>query len=432
MIKKIFSIIGIILASLLFVACLIVDFWYAYIVFFAPEKYVSKTYKIGMQTTADGTNSKNLIEIKYFKNKNKNGLECFEFKLNYLLDENKSGLYSQGYQFVVDNSLTNNYLDISNTFNFSYDFDNAERVKFETKWFNNGFVSQYHTYASTFEPCANSFVKYEYASADNYNNTIIDSNKIIDSTGFKIQMGEAENEEIYLMKLKGLNTPFDDKSLYSTNNSDNKYWIFNFGPIIKNYYTYFNINYLMNILFNSIQSLKTGSTETIIFQLTDLFDYYKYDKETGVYSSDKVVETAKIKEYVTNYFAIAVTISDNGLQRAEESIFKCVYGTQTFNLKVDNYTTDYLVGKAPYNCTLKDFELVDNGTDIYDIKLSKNFLNKFNDYKDNMLLNIDLDYTTTFEIVGIKVNRPTSESYCGFKINFERIKQTILNGGGMI
>ena len=49
-----------------------------------------------------------------------------------------------------------------------------------------------------------------------------------------------------------------------------------------------------------------------------------------------------------------------------------------------------------------------------------------------MLLNIDLDYTTTFEIVGIKVNRPTSESYCGFKINFERIKQTILNGGGMI
>ncbi len=73
MIKKIFSIIGIILASLLFVACLIVDFWYAYIVFFAPEKYVSKTYKIGMQTTADGTNSKNLIEIKYFKNKIKMG-----------------------------------------------------------------------------------------------------------------------------------------------------------------------------------------------------------------------------------------------------------------------------------------------------------------------------------------------------------------------
>lgn len=432
MTKKVFAIIGVVLASLIFVACLAVDIWYAYIYFFAPQKYVNKTYELGMQTTADGSNSKNLIEIKYFSNKNKNGLECFEFKLNYLLDENKSALYSQGYQFCVDNSLTDNYLDISNSFGFGYDLDNAERVNYETKWFNNGLVSRYYTYASSFVPIGKYFTKYEYASADNYKNTIIDSNKINDSTGFKIQVGEGDNEEVYFMKLKGLNTPFDDNSLYASNTSDNKFWIFNFGSDYKFYYTYFNMNYLMNVLFNSIQSIKTGSTETIVFQLTDLFDYFKYDKESGVYSSDKVDETVKIEEYISNYFAIAVTVSDNGLQRAEDSIFNCVYGTQTFNLKVDNYTTDYLTGKAPYTCTLKNFELVDNGTDIYDIKLSENFLNKFSDYKESMLLNIDLDYTTTFEIVGLKVNAPTTESYCGFKINFERVKRTIISGGGMI
>ena len=61
----------------------------------SPDKYVSNTINVGLQTLADGT-ARPLVEVQLFDN-------AFEFKWNYVMDESRTSFYSQGVQLIGDN-----------------------------------------------------------------------------------------------------------------------------------------------------------------------------------------------------------------------------------------------------------------------------------------------------------------------------------------
>ena len=87
--------ITIILAAILALVMIGVCAWWLIIYFAGPQKIVSSTYNVGTITTADGSTTKNIIEVKYMSNKKKNGYEMLDIRYNYFHDEDKNEIYSQ-------------------------------------------------------------------------------------------------------------------------------------------------------------------------------------------------------------------------------------------------------------------------------------------------------------------------------------------------
>ena len=65
----------VIIFTILCVVCVSIDIWCLVVYQFGEEKVVSNTVELDLQETADGDEKKACMEINYFKNSNKNGLE---------------------------------------------------------------------------------------------------------------------------------------------------------------------------------------------------------------------------------------------------------------------------------------------------------------------------------------------------------------------
>lgn len=94
--------IGISIGVLVFILCLVVCCWYVYILEYGAEKLTSTVINPGVLQTQDGS-SKYIIEVNYQSNKNGNGLELFDIKLNYFTDSSREHTYTQGIQYVANN-----------------------------------------------------------------------------------------------------------------------------------------------------------------------------------------------------------------------------------------------------------------------------------------------------------------------------------------
>ena len=377
LIKKIF----IVFASVLVLLCVCLDGWYLYIKFFGPDKIVSNTYEVGLQETTDG-NKKYFAEINYFSNANFNGLELFEVKFNYFVDENKENFYSQGLQFVA-----NSQTDILQwQYNYSEAVSDKDPYREESGW---PLAKYYYAKFSSYG-LKNGASIYNYTSYDDYETTTFSTNPFNKDSSFKIQLGD----DLFLMKFKYRN--FDNlKDLENIPfiSSGESYFktalLWNWADYY-NYFSYLDVYYFSQLLYNSIRSLKYGTSQSIVFEFGDMFDYYKF--EDGDYVDTALKETDKVITDLKSYYSIKVNISADGAMRAStDSIFKSIHGEVNYNTISESGDDVYFIGRTVINCNENDFEPIELGEGEFELKLKQEFISSFIEYKDSIVLNVNID-----------------------------------------
>lgn len=378
---------------ILSVICLGIDGWYLYVMAYAPEKVISQTYEVGIQSVlkADGSTEKeHFIDINLFNN-------CFEIQFNYMLDENQTAFYSQGLQYVL--SEDSDTFDFDGTYNKLVYKSKADIKKQKTDLLNVDYYWHYNNIYSNKE--YTNVVKYNYMSGDSYATTTFSSNPIDEDTMFKIQIGD----EFYGMKFRYSDIDFKDTfHLVTTTTFENSdvYGI----KIDRNFrvdhdYRACDIDYFVELLYEAVQSLSFGTSQTCVFEFGDLFDYFKYDETTQQYSEDKV-ETdnlAKIIADVKSYYCIGVNVHNGDLVSSTQSLFNCYKGYSNYNLSAG--FDDYFIGRTLVNLTVDDFNFIATETSgVYNLELKQEFKEYYTKYKNSIRLDIviDLDYLRTLNI----------------------------------
>lgn len=364
------KLIGIQTAILLFILCLIPNIWYLNIFLNGNEKVISKTYAVGLQETTDG-NVDYFMEVNLYDN-------LFEIKFNYLMDETQSSLYSQGIQIFGDIEFE------ETTGNFQ--LEDKHQVGGSTLWKDYEYY-QYKTYA------LKSGEYYNYQSYDNYETTTNSTNPLDDDTYFKIQLGNEEEKEIYLMKFKGDNTPRDSSTYLGY--YEWKDGVFGRTDHLVNYYVHYDMNYLLNILYNSIQSLPAGTNQSVVFEFGNLFDYYEYDSSLSSYVGDPVSldKASLIVNDTKSYYAIKVSVNEGDAEKSTDSIFNCIAGNSNYNSTGDYESEDYFTGKTTIVCTYSYFDFVQVLDNNYALKLKQSFIDYVNlpKNKNNIVLKIEIN-----------------------------------------
>lgn len=409
---KVLKTIFIVLLAILFTLCLGIDIIYIWVLVKAPNKIISQTFNVGLQELNDGT-TKEFVEINYYSNKNKNGIECFEIKFNYISDENKNMFYSQGLQYLSDNG----------PIEFKYYYSNATKSKKEYRKENSfGATKKYFDAWGFYSPsektkCIN------YASSDDGKTSVLSTNPLNNNTSFLIEIGS----DLYKMKFKTIDTK---KMEYSKNvdlwkshfiGSESKdfenylfYYIFSYWD----YYYNYDINYFACLLKDSVSVLKDGTSQQMIFEFADLFDYYKYNSDKKDYIDVSAEDSLKVKTEIKSYYCIKVNYSDDGLVRAKQSLFGNVDGSPNYNTTGDYSEINFLYGHSVIDVGYGDFELVKAKNNTYDLVLKQTFLDKYSKYKDVIELNVYLDFNL-FKNHNIDVNYP---EFNGFKVISDNIK----------
>ena len=422
--KKIFYIILVLLG---FVSSALIA-WYLVVMFSAPNKVISQTYKVGDQVIfkEDGSSvTKNFIDINLYDN-------VFEIKFNYMLDESRTDFYSQGLQYVLKDGKTEFNLDgsYSRVLN-DVSKESSYYSKGESEY--SGFMTWVRTdkYDQIWGDKVYSNVdKYNYMSGDDYNTPLISTNPIGNDTFFKIQLGN----DLYGMKFRGLNINLEDKfyigsTKYLYDSSTYVLWSNFIYNLERNYFAS-DIDYFSTILFDSIaSSVKAGTNQILTFEFGDLFDYYLYDEKTGQYSDDKVSpdKFAKISSDIKSYYSIGVSVHDGDMISSDQSLFNCYKGNSNFN--IDNSLSDYFIGRNLVFVDVDKFDFVEtNKTGVYYLSLNEDFRTFYRDYKHLVELEIviDLDY---IDSLGIEFKGVIKDSLSGFKIYND---YTIQNVNGLI
>lgn len=390
-----------------------VDAWWIYMLNTAPSKIASQSYNVGYQEIqkSDGTTEqKPLIELNLYDN-------VFEVVFNNVRDENQDGFYSKGVQYVASSGKGLNF-DKSYSNYSNYDvYDKETGGIWPSRW------EIYYCTAIAQKSTFKNLETYQYASADGFESVINNdmASPLDTDTLFRIQIGDGDNKKLYGMKLKGDKTYYKytygydgslKKSVKSNLNSDYKVefhsesytekrgWkgYFEVGHVV-DIYASLDLNLFSEILFNSIRGIEKGTSQDIIFNFGDYFDYYEYDGST--YSKVSLDGDAynKVVKEVQSYYIIRVNVHDGDMTKSSESIMGMLSGSA--NVNTDAETGSYVYGKtevkAEFNATARDFELVETSElGVYKFVLKQDFKNYYDDQKNNIviLVAIDQDYLT--------------------------------------
>lgn len=385
-----------VIASILFIFCLAIDIGYIYIKYFSGEKkLVSSTFNLSFQTLADGETQKPFIEVKYYSNAKKNGIELLDVKYNYYMDESKESFYSQGVQYYGTDTRS-----ISEDFTwFVKDTkqDDDFTVKKKKSW---GDHNIYYKWWGRFTPSNME----AYQSYDDYNTTSLSTNPVDSDTFFKIEI----DDQIYGLKFKsnyhimGTDNYLGREKLYT------KSYLVVYKHYWADYYAYYDYSYFNKLLFNSIKSMSPGTDQYVVFEFGDLFDYYVYNDNVytlvvkeSYYDQAKKYNTGtsiikdstglidKVSKEVKSYFAIKVSISEDGAQRASDSMFHMIKGSGNYVVpglteEVENYD-DYYIGRSIIDLSLDDFEMAIINDSCY-LSLRQATRDKWYDYRDKIKL----------------------------------------------
>lgn len=409
--KKAFKIIGIVFFCLTLVASLGVCGWYIYIDNYGPEKVISNTYELGLQTITneDGEEEqKYFCEVKYNSNRLINGYESLDIKFNYMLDENQTDFYSQGLQYIAPkggNLEFTYYRDISSK---NLDYETTRNIFGADKYYNE---------FGSFEPNGEVF---NYASGDDYETTILSSNPLGVNTRFKIQLGD----ELYMMVFKNANSGYDEVNFYQKTYDG---WTWDGFIHATHYHTahyaYYNYNFFTKTIYESIQSLPAGTDRALTFEFGDFFDYYQYTN--GQFVETKIADSTLITKDIKNYYAIKVIVSDSGAQSAEDSIFKAFNGSMNYNNKPDSDSlSDYYIGRSYLKVDETCFDLVEIEAGYYVLKLKDSFVDtysKFDTIRLKVVVNLDGFISEGCEIMGFALDSGLDK----FRVESCQFAQTI-------
>lgn len=422
--QKTFLGIGITILALSIVLCIFLDIWFLILKKTAPEKEVASTFKVGLQQTADG-DQKPILEIKYFSNENKNGLKMVDFKFNYFLDETQEDFYSQGLQYVGD--------ELTWFSSPTGEIDSNPYKSVKTEQFL--WASWKNLYFNAYTRWTPDSRMYNYSSADDYSTTTLSTNPITYNSGFKIQIGD----ELYIMKFKGKRKVLNEQTFVKTVYGGYTLKAGGVAGLDRNYlsyYAYMDYNYVCKLLLNAVTSLPKGTSQNILFEFGDLFDYYKYNPNKSVYdevqnsnsdedTSDLTIlgkvfeyctDTKKISSNIKNYYVIKVTTSADGAQKSSDSLFNCIEGKTNYNNTGTADTDDYFIGKKVQLVTQDDcIPVFDTDNKNVKLKLSEEFKQANYEYRKNIVLKIVIDIDQ-LDSLGLTFNGLVIDSFADFNV----------------
>lgn len=370
----------VIIIAILVAACLAVDCWYLYIKLYGDIKLPTQTYEVGLQQTESG-DTKYFVEIEYYSNENNNGLECFEMKFNYLLDERQSDFYSQGLQIVADTKEDSIKLSLSE--------DSVDR-KF-SGWTPGG--NRYNRDVFYNYEVESGAKMINYASGTDYDTTIISTNPIGDKSYFRIQLGDENDSQMYLMKFKSSYRDTREPKVYSDYIGHKNYNPAFYCYYSDDYYIAYDYTYFVNLLYTALSSdtLANGTQSAMLFEFGNIFDYYEYDSTTKVYKTQPLEDSTKVQKQITSYYSIYVKKHADGIQKASQSLFNCVQGSSTFNLTEDYSKDDYFIGRTVVTCNNKDFDYIKVTNNYYQLSLKESFIEEYSKYGDKIVLSVCID-----------------------------------------
>lgn len=361
-----------IILGLVGVFCVVAIGWWVWLQIFAPNKVVYYTHNVGEITKADGEGKKNVIEVRYFSNDNKNGLEMLEVKFNEFSDETKNMFYSQGLQFVAD--TTN---DTLTDWNFTLLETPRPSVFSNTNWWG------------TYDGVKNGGV-YMYASADDYATTLNDAQALEFNSDLLIELQNKDGTtDLYLMEFKGTNTKVEEA-----------YEVAGSGRLKA--YSYSDPYLLCKKIYEQVQSLANGTSQSIAFKFNDMFNFKYF--EDGAYLSENDRETSKVDVRVNDYYVVKVEVLADGARKSSDSMFGNIKGSANLTLNGNYEDTDYFFGRSTLNCTNDCFDKVVFDENKVALKLKQEFIKANKKHKDEieLLVIIDTDALKSegYEFVG--------------------------------
>ena len=374
------------LLIVVYVVFAVLDFWWLYVLIFAPDKEIVNTFYVGTISTTpqEGEEPKTeyVIKIKYSSNDNKNGLECLEIQFSGFVDETGEEIYSWGIQFVA-NSEEESLED------WGYNVDESSVSGLvSSKWQFPLTWKYYYNIWGSYAPKNSSI--YYYKSSDSFQNDIAGAQSLGNGEGFLISI----DDEIYKLNFNGNVVNNNESNFVAEKIVDTWHVIAYYNITVYDYYYSYDIYDFAYTLYQQLQAVANGKHSASLINLPDMFSYQIFDGKTFVDVSEK--ENSKVSETVRNFYSIYIEKTADGVQTANDSMFGCVNGTPQFNL-TDNEDEDifddgdYLIGKTIVNCDIYDFDFVNVRENAYVLKLNDTFLNTYGKYKNDIQLAIEID-----------------------------------------
>jgi len=421
--QKVFASIGITLGILIFLVCGVIDVWYIYLSVYAPDRMTSNTINIS-QLEDDEGNKAYAWEVKYFSNQNKNGFECLEIKSTYFTDETKKDLYSQGLQYVTDN--TNESLD---WFTFEEFFDayssginknmveavkKADLTNYTLHKTGAWFWAKEYT-AFYYNPVLEeSTTRYNYQSYDNYSTTG-STNPLTQESYLTLT---TNNDEMLYLQFKG-----DNYATFGSVNefkSDSKK-IGQYGDA--NFYNNYTSDYFALQIYNAVQTIPAGTPGTYVLEFGDCFKYYDVDPTTSTGNEIQSIEYDLVEKKIKSYYTMYIEVSADGIKNASESMFGVLHNSPNYSLNGDTTSNEYFTGKTVIDCGVYDFELVKVTDRSVALKLKDSFIEEYKEYSNSITLRIILD-NDVFEQNNVEYLGFTADS--GLE-NFEVLEVQLIN-----
>lgn len=359
------------LTILVFILLVVFDAWYFYLLKYAPNKSVLTTFNISTLDTVEGSDNY-IVELNYFANKDKSGVELLEFKLKYLTNENTSDTMEAGIQFVADKNqsietVLGKYKHKWDTTSVAIATAIGGPIGFVVGALNGG--SNY--YAADFQNC--NIYKYNRYANISYSAT----SEINANSAFLLPIGE----ETFLMSFKG-----EQSSEQMTNAN---------GAEVRNCFIRYDANYMIMKLFNAIKnSNMNNGTHYTKFEFKE--NMFNYQKSNGNNTFTDVItnedEFSKIQEKIMNYFTIKINTHTRGAKIASDSMFNIIENQPNFNLTGNTDINDYhgkqqLIKLNEYNF---DFKL--DHDNYYNLTLNNATKIELEKYSNCLLLiEINLD-----------------------------------------
>ena len=374
------------LLIVVYVVFAVLDFWWLYVLIFAPDKEIVNTFYVGTISTTpqEGEEPKTeyVIKIKYSSNDNKNGLECLEIQFSGFVDETGEEIYSWGIQFVADS-------EEESLEDWDYNVDESSVSGLvSSKWQFPLTWKYYYNIWGSYAPKNSSI--YYYKSSDSFQNDITGAQSLGNGEGFLISI----DDEIYKLNFNG-NVVNNNESNFVAEKIVSAWHVIAYYNItVYDYYYSYDIYDFAYTLYQQLQAVANGKHSASLINLPDMFSYQIFDGKTFVDVSEK--ENSKVSETVRNFYSIYIEKTADGVQTANDSMFGCVNGTPQFNL-TDNEGEDifddgdYLIGKTIVNCDIYDFDFVNVRENAYVLKLNDTFLNTYGKYKNDIQLAIEID-----------------------------------------
>lgn len=401
----------IIIGAVLFAICAGIIGWYAYIALHGPEKMTATDVTVNKFTDAKGNTTANIIEVDYHANATGNGLECIDIKWNYLSDSDHSAIYSQGLQYVANDTTSSiNFVTIDdlqeafNEFNNNVFADNAAvsaisdimneagavcggQVVGRTGWWIFG--EDCRTYYMS--PFANKETTSKYNYMGQYGDATLGStNPLGLDSRLNIYTEEADGSKTnFFMTFKGGNyktfQPFTVSEFLADGEKKAQ-----FGT--NNIYDYYTPDYISYQIYEAVKTLPIGTDSEMYFEFGDFFNYYKVGedgKTVGELLNKE--DSTKVVNHIKSYYGIKVTVHADGVRTASDSMFGVVHGSANFTLDGAQESGEYFMGRQIINCNTNIFDIVEVADGYGALKLKKSFIETYKPSANKIYLSIQID-----------------------------------------